>query len=136
MRDMLRISLTLLTGTLLLTGCRSKSESDFTTPPATARAALETGLRTWKDGGRPGDIPGTSKPAIRAEDPEWGDGRLLKEYEILSDEPLGDSPGRVFTVRLLTDKGAPHEAKYVVFGIDPVQVFRDSIYKGLSGAGK
>src|SRR5947209_5747189 len=121
MRDMLRISFMLLAGILFLTGCRSKSEADFNTPPATARAALAAGLRTRKDGGRPGDIPGTSKPATRAEDPEWGDGRMLKEYEILSDEPLGESPGRVFTVRLLTDKGAPHEAKYVVFGIDPVQ---------------
>jgi hypothetical protein len=133
---MLRVSFLLLLGTLVLTGCRSKSEADFNPPPATARAALEAGLRSWKDGGKPGDVPGTRKPAIHAEDPEWGDGRQLREYEILSDEPLTEAPGRVFTVRILTDKGAPHEAKYVVFGLDPVQVFRDSMYKALSGAGK
>jgi len=136
MRGKRRMTWLLLVGATLLTGCRSKTESDFNPPPATARAALETGLRAWKDGGKPGDVAGAAKPAIHAEDPEWGDGRQLREFEILSEEPLGDTPGRVFTVRILTDKGAPHEAKYVVFGIDPVQVFRDSVYKALSGAGK
>jgi hypothetical protein len=138
MRELLRPTLIVATGALLLAGpgCSRKSESDFTPAQADARKALESGLRSWKDGGKPGDVPGTSKPTVRAEDPEWSEGRKLKEYEILGDEPLEGSPGRVFTVRIITDKGAPHDAKYVVFGIDPVQVFRDSTYKALSGAGK
>ena len=138
MRDLLRPILIVAAVALLLVdpGCRRKSESDFTPAQADARKALESGLRSWKEGGKPGDVPGTSKPTVRAEDPEWSEGRKLKEYEILGDEPLEGSPGRVFTVRIITDKGAPHEAKYVVFGIDPVQVFRDSTYKALSGAGR
>lgn len=134
---MLRTALILSAAALLAAaGCTKKKESDFSPPADAARAALESGLRAWKDGEKPGDVPGTKKPKVRAEDPDWSAGQKLKEYEILSDEPLGEAPGRVFTVRIATDKGPPHEARYVVFGIDPVQVFRDSIYKGLSGTGK
>lgn len=120
----------------LAAGCSKKQESDFTPAAPDARKALDTALQAWKSGEKPGDLAGTKKPVIRAEDPDWSAGQKLREFEILKDEPLEGAPGRVFTVKILMDKGSPQEAKYVVFGIDPVQVFRDSVYNSLSGTGK
>lgn len=132
----MRRSIALLITAAVIAGCSKKQESDFTPQAADARKALETGLNAWKSGEKPGDLANTKKPMIHAEDPDWSAGQKLRDFEILNEGPLEGAPGRLFTVKILTDKGAPQEAKYVVFGIDPVQVFRESVYKGLSGTGK
>jgi hypothetical protein len=136
MRSLQKGTLLLAAALLVAAGCNKKVESDFTPRASDARSALEAGLNAWKGGEKPGDVPGKSKPTVHAEDPEWSAGQHLREYEILSEAPLEGAQGRVFTVKILTDKGGPHEVKYVVFGIDPVQVFHESTYKGMSGMGK
>lgn len=117
-------------------GCSKKKSADFTPASGDGRAALEAGLRSWKDGRAPGMVAGASKPAVQAEDFEWRAGQKLMDYQILGDEPPVGLGPRTFTVRLTTGSGAPREVKYMVLGIDPMLVYRDADFAKLSGEGK
>ena len=117
-------------------GCTRKSSADFTPSSGNARAALDSALKSWKDGQLPGAVPGTSKPVVQIEDSEWRGGQKLSAYEIVSDEPPAGLGPRVFTVRITVADGKAREVKYMVVGIDPLLIYRDVDYDKLSGMSK
>lgn len=116
-------------------GCarQGMKTEDFTPPSDKARKALEAALNHWQSGKQPGTVPGTT-PTVEVVDSKWKGGQKLKNYEILGEEP-GTEP-RFFKVRLTPGQGPPQEVRYVVFGIEPLHVYREEDYKSLSGAGK
>lgn len=124
-------------GLLVLAGCsKGGKESDFSPPAAKAREALEAGLNHLQAGNQPGAVPGTS-PRVEIVDTKWKAGQV-KQFEITGeDTPTGDSSvPRFFKVRLTLVKGPPQEVRYVVFGIDPLLVYREEDYQALSGMAK
>jgi hypothetical protein len=128
-------SIVLIVGSILLVGCSRQGARNQDYTPATdkARKALETALEHWKGGNPPGTVPGTS-PQVDVVDFMWRSGQKLTSYEIIGEEPGSET--RFFKVRLTPATGAPQEVRYAVFGIDPLQVYREEDYKTLSGAGK
>src|SRR4051812_48747022 len=104
-----------------LAGCSGRKNEDFTPPAARARAALEKALEAWKEGRPPGVVPGADKPAVQVADSGRRSGEKLLGYEVVKEETAG--PGHPsFTVRLKL-AGGTREARYVVFGIDPLMVY-------------
>lgn len=88
-----------------------------------ARTALESALKLWRDGGKPGIVAGTD-PAVMVFDTPWAHGDRLKDYEILKDE--ANVADRQFNVHLTLEKPAQEQdVVYHVIGQGPVQVFRD-----------
>jgi len=116
-------------------GCarQGMKTEDFTPPSVKARSALESALNLWQSGQAPGTVPGTS-PSVEVVDSKWKGGQKLKSYEILGEEPGTET--RSFKVRLSLAQGPPQEVRYIVFGIEPLHVYREEDYKSLSGAGK
>lgn len=126
------LSLGLLT--FSLSGCGGGSVSSFHPTGTTAKAALTTGLNAWKSGReKPGAIEST-KPVVEVQDQVWTSGRKLKEFQI-GDETLSSEGPTRFKVKLTFDGGEPaqEDAEYVVFGKDPLYVFRDKDYQKMSG---
>jgi hypothetical protein len=92
-----------------------------------ARTALETALKSWCDGGKPGALAGT-EPAVQVHDTPWASGQNLKSYEILREETEGVE--KRFAVRLnLAKPERVEEVQYHVMGAGPVLVFRDEDYQ-------
>jgi hypothetical protein len=92
-----------------------------------ARKALEAALNQWRDGGKPGDLPGTD-PKVEVHDTPWAKGDRLASYEILGEES-GTAEKR-FSVRLSLSKPEKvQEVKYHVLGVGPVMIFRDEDYE-------
>ena len=92
-----------------------------------ARAALEGALKTWRNGGKPGELPGTEPPVV-VHDTPWSQGERLGSYEILREDP-GPDTEKQFTVRLsLTKPDRTEEVRYHVLGVGPLMVFRDQDY--------
>jgi hypothetical protein len=92
-----------------------------------ARAALETALKSWCDGGKPGAVPGT-EPRVEVYDTPWASGLNLASFEILREEP--GSVDKRFAVRLsLAKPDRVLEVQYHVIGVGPVMVFRDEDYE-------
>ena len=121
---------------LSLSGCGSggSSVSSYQPTGTSAKAALATALDAWKSGReKPGAIE-SSKPVVQVQDQVWDSGRKLKEYQIGDETSVVGEPTR-FKVKLTFDGGDPaHEdAEYVVFGKDPLHVFRDKDYQKMSG---
>jgi hypothetical protein len=112
-------------------GCRlRRSEKAFIPSESKARTALETALTAWKNSMPPGTIQ-TSSPAIEALDSQWRNGKKLESFEIVSSEKNQDLTW--FSVKLQL-KGEPQkEVKYVVIGIDPLNVFSEADYQQASG---
>jgi hypothetical protein len=102
-------------------------------PEATARAGLVEALSAWREG-----RPATSgaSPQVGLVDSERIANRRLRSFEVLGPIELG--VGRGFTVRLglepLDDGDESEEqvTRYVVFGIDPLWVFRLEDYERIS----
>jgi hypothetical protein len=93
-----------------------------------ARTALELALKTWRDGGKPGELSG-SKPAVVVHDTPWSQGGRLKSFEILREEE-GSEVEKRFTVRLsLSKPEVDQEVGYHVLGVGPLMVFRDQDYQ-------
>jgi hypothetical protein len=96
-------------------------------PNDVARAALEGALKVWREGGKPGALPGT-EPAVQVTDTPWSQGDVLGSYEILKEDVNGTE--RTFTVRLsLTKPARVEEVQYYVMGGGPVLIFRDQDYE-------
>jgi hypothetical protein len=96
-------------------------------PGAVARTALESALKSWQDGGKPGALAGTDPP-VQVLDTHWGMGDRLKSYEILGEET--GTAEKQFAVRLVLSKPEKtQEVKYYVIGQGPVMVFRDEDYE-------
>ena len=92
-----------------------------------ARAALQSALQSWREGGKPGTLAGTD-PAVQVLDTPWSQGERLESYEVLGKE-AGPAEKR-FSVRLSFAKPErTEEVEYYVLGQSPVMVFRDEDYQ-------
>ena len=92
----------------------------------TARVALESALKAWQSGAKPGSLAGT-QPAVEVHDTPWAKGAKLQSFEILDTKSVGVE--KQFHVRLsLAKPGGVEEVQYHVFGLSPVMVFRDEDY--------
>jgi hypothetical protein len=111
-------------------GCRPPGTERFVPPAAAARQALEVALRAWQDGRTDPKIDTVSPPVMVA-DTVRRPGQRLTGYDVLGELP-GDGP-RQFVVRLRLDN-PPEEQKvrFVVFGIQPVWVYRLEDYEMLA----
>ena len=91
-----------------------------------------------KGGYVPGFQQPDTKPPVEVEDAKWKAApKQLRDFEILGeDERPTDAVPRYFKVKLTMISGPPQEVRYVVFGIDPLHVYREQDYDKLSGAGK
>jgi hypothetical protein len=116
-------------GLLLLcgAGCARRGYERYVPPPAAAQEALEAALGAWQDGRAPGLLE-SHAPPLMVVDSGRRPGQRLRGYEVLGEVP-GDGP-RSFAVRLLLDN-PPREqkARFVVFGISPLWVFRHEDYE-------
>ena len=99
--------------------------------PATdaARKSLESALSAWRDGKPVGPVEGAS-PAIQAEDAEWRAKKKLTAFEVVGEEPgqAKDAPRR-FKVKLTFEGTPASDAVFVVFGNNPIYVYRDKDYE-------
>ena len=113
----------------LVAGCGDRPNTSFLKPPspASARAALVAALEDWRVGRRAGNALIGSKPGVGVVDSQRA-GRALLGYEVLGPMAVAEA-ARPFAVRL--DLGGPAErveARYLVFGDDPLWVFRREDY--------
>lgn len=100
----------------------------------TAKDALTKALEAWKSGReQPGAIE-SGKPTVQVQDQVWNSGRKLKDFRIGEEKRVADGPTR-FAVTLTFDGGDPptEDAEYLVFGKDPLWVYRDKDYQKLTG---
>ena len=114
-------------------GCARQSEAakqSFVPPPELSRAALEAVLIDWQTGLPPGQID-RLPVTVQVVDQHRKEGQELEEFEIMGEAP-GSAP-RCFAVRLkLRRPEAEEKVRYVVVGIDPLWVFREEDFDGLS----
>jgi hypothetical protein len=88
-----------------------------------ARNALQTALDAWKDG-KPASALVEGKPPVQAVDHDWVAGKGLDAY-VIGDEQSGDG-NKTFTVSItLKGSSAPSDVRYMIFGRDPIRVYRD-----------
>ena len=125
-----RVRLAFALGSALLLmiggGCGNRATASLPSDEV-ARTALESALKAWRDGGKPGALAGTDPP-VQVLDTPWGLGDRLKSYEILGEE--AGTAERQFSVRLVLSKPEKvQEVKYYVIGQGPVMVFRDEDYQ-------
>jgi hypothetical protein len=131
----------LLMASLVVAGCGDASpdtvggERLYVPSPENARAALAEVLDAWK-ATRPVAIgPKNGPPRVGLVDSDQIAQRRLTGYGILGPIDLGI--GRGFTVRLELEPVSPEETsepivRYVVFGREPVWVFRLEDYERIS----
>jgi hypothetical protein len=123
MRPRLRLCLLFLL--LPAAGCSTRT-IDALPPTPDARGALETALKAWCDGARPGTISCT-EPVVQVVDTPWGQGERLKSFEILGEDRSASQ--LKFSVRLaLAKPDKVEEANYYVLGRGPVMIFREEDY--------
>lgn len=114
----------------MLLGCGGDPHQRYEPAATTARQAIDTALSTWKSGTKYGPIK-DGKPEINVFDARWQAGKKLESYEIL--EEVKDQPHPQFKVRIKLAGKSEEVNEYLVVGIDPLLVFRDSDYKRASG---
>jgi hypothetical protein len=114
---------------VFVVGCSDSADPNrFYPPPDRAQQALHAALAAWQRGTSPGPVPGTTNPVVQVIDSRRPPGRRLTSFSVLGLAP-GDGP-REFTVRLVFDDSPDSiRARYVVFGIDPVWVYRHEDYE-------
>ncbi len=96
-----------------------------------AKAALTSALDTWKSG-KPVAELATAKPPVQAVDADWVAGRILESYTI-GDGSSGGEGNKTFSVTLkIKGSNAPSTVKYMIFGKDPVRVYRDLDFERMS----
>jgi hypothetical protein len=104
-------------------GCGpGRNAQSFIPAENVAQSTLEKALAAWVDGKPPGKMQ-ESGPVIQLVDSTCKPGQKLKAFSILG-QTSGDAD-RCFAVRLTFEQ--PHEevrARYVVYGLDPLWVFR------------
>lgn len=98
---------------------------------AEAKAALTTALDTWKNGKSASELV-SATPPVQAVDQDWVAGKILESYTIGEESP-GAAGNKTFSVTL-TIKGSsgPNSVKYMVFGKEPVRVYRDVDFERMS----
>lgn len=113
-----------------LAACGGNPQARYKPAPTTAREAIDTALSAWKSGAPYAPIK-DGKPEINVFDARWQSGKKLESYEILEEVPDQEHPQFKVRIKLV---GKPEEVdQYLVVGIDPLLVFRDSDYKRASG---
>ena len=119
----------------LFVGCRSKREATsferFKPAPANAHAALIAVLNAWKKGAAVGAVADSAAPALFVVDTARLKEPALLDFEVLSETPSPTS--RCLTARLTfaeTDESVL--AKFHVFGIDPLWIYRQVDYDMIS----
>lgn len=121
-----RFALLSCTALVLLGGGGCGSGSAALPSDDVARTALESALKVWQGGGKPGRLAGT-EPPVQVLDTPWAQGAKLESFEILQAESSGAE--KRFAVRLALAKPAGvQEVQYYVLGLSPVMVFRDEDY--------
>jgi hypothetical protein len=113
-------------------GCTKAPQSNerFVPNDGAARPALKAALEAWRQEKPTGRLAETSPP-VQVVDTHRKPGQRLVEYQILGQSAQENA--RYYTVRLTLD--APPEsqlARYLVFGIDPLWVFRFEDYEMIS----
>jgi hypothetical protein len=105
--------------------CQDRGPSRYVPTEETARQALEVALDAWRDGRpKPWQTPAAT---VQFVDTHRRPGQRLRRYVILGETP-GDS-SRCFAVRLTLEGPAEElRVRYVVFGIDPLWVYRHEDY--------
>jgi hypothetical protein len=122
----------LAVGLLALAGCGPSGTARFVPNQTSAREALEAALNAWKGGQPVGRVEGHS-PAIEVVDSRRQAGQKLSAFEITGEDTTPEGHRR-FTVKLtLQQPAGTQEARYVVFGQDPLWVQREEDYQKLSG---
>jgi hypothetical protein len=112
-------------------GCmRRHAEKDYVPAEGKARSALEAALSAWQNGQPFGQVEARS-PSVKVQDFRWMRGQRLQGYEIVNTESV-DGP-TWFEVRLTFDDGKSEVARYVVLGIDPLNVFAEEDFKRVQG---
>lgn len=113
---------------LLAGGCGGNpSNARYTPPVEAARQALEAALHSWQKDLPPGKLEGSS-PAVILVDNCRVPGQTLQGFTILGETP-GEGP-RCFAARLrLENPTEERRVRFVVFGIDPLWVFRYEDYE-------
>lgn len=111
---------------LLLAAAGCGSDVSLSPSDEVARTALESALKSWREGGKPGTLAGTD-PVVQVHDTPWSQGERLESYEVLGKE-AGAAEKR-FAVRLSFAKPErTEEVQYYVLGQGPVMVFREEDY--------
>ena len=108
-------------------GCES-STARYAPPADVARKSLEAALTAWRDGRPFGPIETTTP--VRVADSLWQGGRQLAAFQIGEEQANADGTKRWFAVKLTMKKtNAVQDARYVVYGRDPVWVFSEADYR-------
>jgi hypothetical protein len=81
----IRILLVWLSAAVLYSSGGCSNGSTAVPSNTVARNALESALKTWCEGGKPGILPGT-EPVIQVHDTPWASGQSLASFEILREE--------------------------------------------------
>ena len=119
------VSPALVIAAAIVAGCGGEKH----VPAANAsRKALETALSAWRDGKAAGTLEATN-PVIQAEDGEWRAKKKLSAFEIVGEEPVQTDAPRKFKVKITLEGAAPVDAVFVVFGMDPLYVYREADYQ-------
>jgi hypothetical protein len=107
-------------------GCGSGRGSAVLPSDEIARTALESALKAWQGGGKPGAVAET-EPPVEVHDTPWAQGSKLASFEITQADSIGAA--KRFAVRLtLTKPAGVREVQYYVLGGGTVMVFRDEDY--------
>ena len=110
-----------LLGIVMLGGGCQKTAEPEVLDSQLAKVSIERFLSTWKQGGKPSDLP-SAVPPIVVGDPDWESGLKLTNYAIVSDK-ASDGTNAHMTVKLelQSDKGqrSRPEITYIV-GTSPV----------------
>jgi hypothetical protein len=125
-----KLSLIVLSATLLAAGCHKADVKDYVPPEEAARKALSAALDAWKEGKTPDQV-GAANPKIEVQDKQWSGGKKLSAYEIVGPTTGPDQNAR-FQVKL-TFPDAAKETTYIVLGKDPIWVFSEESYQRTSG---
>lgn len=131
-RDSWRRGCLCLLLTVVVAGCGGGSEKKYVPQSMSARAAVETALKSWQSGGAYDTIK-TASPQVQPYDARWQAGQKLKSFEIVREVP-NDGPKK-FEVRVELDGAESVDDVFLVVGIDPLNVFREQDYQKASGVG-
>ena len=118
---------------LLHSGCAPDPGQRFVPTATDARQAVETALSTWKSGTKHGTISSSSsKVKIDVYDARWHDEKKkLESYRLIKE--ITGKPLPQFEVQMKL-QGKPEETTiYLVNGIDPLQVYRESDFNKANG---
>jgi hypothetical protein len=102
----------------------------FTPSEVSALNALGAALRSWQKGNPPGKVEGLDSPDVILVDTCRRPEQTLERFVILG-EAAGEGP-RCFAVRVcLSNPNEEQRLRFVVFGVDPLWVYRYEDYEML-----